>query len=109
MKNEERLLGVLGLCRKAGALVLGFDAAIASVKSGEAALVVYTSDCSPKTQKELLFHCGVITQPLPIPLAMQETQRLFHKRVAVMAVTNKELAKKICTLTEAQERSDVEC
>lgn len=47
------LLGLLGICRKAGKIKLGFDP-VAEVLGKGACLLVFSSDISPKTKERML-------------------------------------------------------
>ena len=49
------ILGILGLCRKAGLMSAGFEAVKASILSKKSKLVLAASDISAKTYKELNF------------------------------------------------------
>ncbi len=55
---NDRLCGLLGMARRAGRLVAGFDAVIDSVKTKRAQLILLACDLSPKTEKELRFAAG---------------------------------------------------
>ena len=49
----EKLYSFLGLARRAGKLLVGRDAVIASVRAGRAKLVLLTQDASPRHRHEL--------------------------------------------------------
>ncbi len=61
---ESKTAGLLGICRRAGHLTVGFDAVRDLVIQGRAALVMFAFDVSPKTAKELRF----ALQEHPAPL-----------------------------------------
>ena len=48
-QSEQKLFSALSLCRKAGKLVLGFDAVTDSVYGGKAVLVLLAADASDRT------------------------------------------------------------
>ena len=102
MDRNERLLGVLGLCRRAGAMAPGFDAAMEKVKTHGAALVLLARDCSPKTKKEAEFFCRGQLPVQTLPVSMDEMFHIFKKRVAVLAVLDTNFAKKLQTLLQQQ-------
>lgn len=52
-----KLSGLLGLCRRCGRLVTGFDAVVALCETEEA-LLMLASDASPRTVKELRFRAA---------------------------------------------------
>lgn len=53
--NNERLLGTLGLARRAGKITGGFDAAVGDIRQGKTRLVLVASDISEKTFKNVKF------------------------------------------------------
>lgn len=84
-----RLLSSLGLCRKAGKLVLGFDGVKGAILDGSAQLVLLSSDLSQKTRKEVLFHAQQQHRPvLQTGLTMEEVQSVFRKKCGVFALTD---------------------
>lgn len=53
--KQDKVLTLLGFCRKAGKLTVGTEQVTALVKSGTPCLVILASDISEKTEKELTF------------------------------------------------------
>ncbi len=51
--NEARLLGTLGLARRAGKTVAGSDLVCKALRSGELSLVLLASDASDNTKKRI--------------------------------------------------------
>lgn len=84
----------LSLCRKAGALVTGFDAVKDSVFKGSAQLVLCAGDLSEGTRRRVGFFCE--TQDVPL-YALAETQaalaHICKKPAGVFAVTDPQLAR----------------
>jgi ribosomal protein L30E len=82
----------LGLCRKAGALVTGFDAAVEAIRKRKAAIVMTVTDISPKTLKEINFHAekqGI--KVYSIPVGMEEIRNILGKPYGVLAITDEKL------------------
>ncbi len=52
---NEKLIGLLGIARRAGRLQTGFEATVTAVKSGDARLMLCAGDVSEKTRKEWRF------------------------------------------------------
>ena len=50
---NERLSGFLGLARKAGKLVFGFDMTVESIQKGTAKAVLLSSDCAERTARNI--------------------------------------------------------
>ena len=53
--KQNKVLTLLGFCRKAGKLVIGTEQVTALIKSGAACLVVLSEDISEKTEKEMRY------------------------------------------------------
>ena len=68
MAENTPLLGALGLCRKAGKLVMGFDAVAESVMKGKAFLVLTAADVSPRTARKTNEFCEGLVPCLSMPL-----------------------------------------
>lgn len=92
-------LGALSLCKKAGALTVGFDAVKELAYKGDAWLVLFAEDASPATQKRLtkaIEDCaGPDGKPIPLtslPYTQQQLMDITRKPAAVLAVTNQDLA-----------------
>lgn len=86
----QKLLGALGLCRRAGALEIGFDSVEAACKNSSAQLVLFAADISPKTKKRIQSACRCKTAELLITQA--DISAVTQKPAGVLAVTNKDLA-----------------
>ena len=52
--NNDRLLSFLGICKRAGRLVSGADTVTKAVNEGKAKLVLYASDVSENSVKQVL-------------------------------------------------------
>ena len=52
---NNKLCGLLGIARRSGHILIGFDAVRAALLADKTQLIVLASDCSPKTEKELRF------------------------------------------------------
>ena len=84
-----RRLSTIGLCRRAGKLVVGFDAVIAEIKSPKSKVggVILASDLSEKTKKEVRYECGKANVTVgEIPETLDDIKQATGKRAGVMAV-----------------------
>lgn len=105
--NPGKLLGLLGLARKAGKLALGFDETVSEAKKGKARCVIISPDISPKTEKELRYHLSdvrinILKSPLDFGMAV-------GKAVRVVAINDAGFAKRAAELlAEAPEPADEE-
>ena len=52
---NNKLCGLLGIARRSGHILIGFDAVRAALLAGKTQLILLASDCSPKTEKDLRF------------------------------------------------------
>ena len=55
---NNKFLFMLGLCRRAGKLIMGTDLVTKSLPSKKTYLVIYTSDASDNTKKRVLDKCS---------------------------------------------------
>ena len=84
MHNESSgLLGALGLCRKAGKLLYGYDRVAEAVLRGKVSLVLLAADASPRTAQHMMV----------MPLTGEELATLTPRPAAVFAVTEANLAR----------------
>ena len=89
MNNDQHpLLGALGLCRKAGKLLHGYDRAL----RGKVALVLLTSDASERTVSHMKDACDGIVACEQMPLTSADLAMLTPKPAAVFGVTDEHLA-----------------
>ncbi len=98
-RDNAKLLAMIGMSRRAGKLVLGFDIVADGVRTGKIPSVFYASDISPKTLKELNFLCeregaGAVA----VNATMDEIGHIAAKRAGIFAVTDEGLRRKICEL-----------
>ena len=97
---EDKLAGLLGMCRRAGRLTTGFDAVKALAAEGRAALILAAADLSEKSGKELRFAMERAAAPVPIltvPLTKEELGRLLglRKPVGILATADEGFARAI--------------
>ena len=98
--SKGSLLGLLGICRKAGRIKLGFDPVLESLNDG-ACLLIFSSDVSPKTKERMMKKCaGFSVDTITINETSDDIWYSLGKRVAVMAITDRGLAQKAVELHE---------
>lgn len=97
---NDRLLSLLGLCRRAGKITVGCDPVIDSVKSGEAQLVFFARDASKNTRKTVL---GSVAESgvkiITLDYDKQDISNSLGKLCAVASVTDEGFAKKLLSLS----------
>lgn len=95
---------MLGICRKANKIKLGFDPVESSL-SREAALLLFTSDISPKTKERMLYKAsGYKLKHIDMPYTSEELWVGIGKKVAVMSITDRGLARNIALILEETEQ-----
>ncbi len=91
--EKNKLLGALGLARRAGALVAGYDSVKDALLAGSAHLVLCTADLSDGSRRRILRLAGELEcDACALPLVMDDIAQLLHKPVGVLAVTDPNLA-----------------
>lgn len=94
MHNESSgLLGALGLCRKAGKLLYGYDRVAEAVLRGKVSLVLLAADASPRTAQHMMDTCRGAVACEVMPLTGEELAMLTPRPAAVFAVTEANLAR----------------
>ena len=75
-----KVLGILGLAKRAGALAIGTNSVLESVRKGKALLVLIASDASSNTQKQLMDKASFRNVPVQtLPFDMTELGHAIGK------------------------------
>jgi len=75
-----KVLGILGLAKRAGALAIGTNSVLESVRKGKALLVLIASDASSNTQKQLTDKASFRNVPVQtLPFDMTELGHAIGK------------------------------
>ena len=108
--SERRLLSGLGLCLKAGALIMGVPMVCEALqKRSKPHLVLEASDTSPATHKKICDKCkfySVRHVRLPIEGVALAAALGKSSTLAAVAVTDQHLLRVVQNALEAMERSD---
>jgi len=81
----DNILNTLGLCKRAGKLIVGFDAVVADID--KAAGILVAADLSAKSKKEITFHCTKHSKKLvEINHTMNEIEAVLNKKTGIIAV-----------------------
>ena len=90
----DKALSFLGICRRAGKLMIGEDGVSGAARSGQAALIMVAADTASNTRKK----AGNLSRWYEVPLVSLPWNKdtlgeLLDKRVcAILALTDKGLA-----------------
>lgn len=88
-----KLLSLLGLCRRAGRLEAGFDACQKAARTGRAALLAAAEDISEKTYKNLRYEADRAGIPaVRLAASIEELGHACGVRAGVAAVCDKGFA-----------------
>lgn len=89
-----KTLGVMGLARRAGKLLIGHDAVLLSIRTGKALTVLLTSDASPRHKREIeaaSFKGKIIS----LPVTMEEAGIATGKKSCIFALEDEGFVKAI--------------
>lgn len=91
------ILSNLGMCRRAGKLVVGFDAVCSLFSKSNSNVVVFlTSDASKKTIKEVNYHASKNdVEVVMLPVTKLDICKILNKSFAVLAVIDMNMANMI--------------
>ncbi len=93
METDKRLLGLLGIARRAGKLDLGTQAAKQAAHSRKARLILLTKDLSPRTAASVRAEAESSGVPVrELCITMDEAEAALGKRTGVIAVNDKGFA-----------------
>ena len=93
MMTDAKALSALGLCKKAGKLVIGFDAVAAAIAQSKVKLLATTQDISPKSAKEIIRLADQHNiNHLRLNAGMDDIKRILGKKAGVLAITDEGLA-----------------
>ena len=93
---NDRILSLLGLCRRAGKMSLGNDAVIASIANGEARLVICAADIAENTRKKIALAARESSVPcLTLNRTKDNLGNAIGKYCAVISVNDSGFAKKL--------------
>ena len=96
---NDRILSLLGLCRRAGKLVIGADPTIESINRGKSKIVIFAGDFSKNSIKPVLTaaHSGNI-KAFCINRSKDELSFAPGKLCGVLSVEDKGFAEKLSQL-----------
>lgn len=93
--TDNKLKGHLGLCRRAGKVSLGHDAAVTAIKKGKTFLAVCCKDSSPRLVREIQDECtfgGRNIQFISADITSEEIGIYIGKRAKVFTIDDENFA-----------------
>lgn len=89
-------MGFIGICRKAGKLLIGHDAVKESVVKNKAVLVFFASDASKRLESEVQnLVSGKSINLISTPFSSDDFYTGLGKKASVFSVTDEGFAKKL--------------
>jgi len=101
--NDEKILSLFGLARRAGRLAPGHDAVIESIVKNKAKLCVLCLDASERLEKEVRHACSYDKKNIPVLKArfdMKELSKAIGTKAAVISINDEGFAKKLLSMFE---------
>ena len=92
--NNKKILTLLGFAAKSGKLNFGFDMTLTSIKKHKSKLVVFSSDISQKSAKEIMFFADKEgTEKIILEgIDMKTLSDAIGRRCAVVSINEKGFA-----------------
>ncbi len=99
MNWQQKIVNILTMCKKAGKLIIGFDAVKETFIEGDIYCVVVASDISQNTLKKVKNLCETFSNgKIPIvrvTLSVGELERYLCQKVAVAGICDRGFAQRI--------------
>ncbi len=102
--KDKRAASLIGMATRAGRTKSGEDTVLQSIRSGEAALVIISSEASDRSRKTFCDKCGSYGVPIITWGTKEELGKYLGKQSrTVAAVTDQGFGKKILELFQEPE------
>ncbi len=99
--QKDKLLSMLGIAKRAGALSMGHDAAVNAVFSKKAKLILLSNDVSERAKRDMLItaekHFAGLNV-LQADITMDDIYGACGYRAGILTVNNAEMSKKFISL-----------
>ncbi len=104
MRDETKVLSLLGICRKASLAGFGHDAAKTALREHRARLCLLTEGASQRLREEFRTLAGEAKVPLlELPLTAAQVRQAAQVPAAVLTINEAGLARKIAFCAEDNE------
>ena len=101
---QDKVLRLLGLARRAGALTYGQTAVIDEIKKSRSRLIAFTSDFNEKTKQKILENCKNV-KVITLPYTMEEiAYTIGTKPTGVVSVNDENFKKGILEVSSFEEK-----
>ena len=101
MTSKERVLGLIGLCRKAGKITFGTQACIESIEKRKVKLLIIGEDASDRTKQNFMDLCKKKDIPIRIWGAIDELSKAIgQNNKVVLGIKEKNLSDQIIKMID---------
>ena len=103
--DEKRFLSMLGLCRRAGQMIIGTDLVTKSLPSGKVLVSFYTADSSDNTKKKIQDKCSFYRiKCIQLSIDSLSLSSAIGKdgKICVVGITNDSFSEQLIRLAENQ-------
>ncbi len=97
---NNKLLSLLGLCRKAGRVAPGFEKVLEAAAKHHAALILIAADTAARTEKEVRYKTGDTLPVIRIRETQEEISKAIGTAVGILALTDEGFAKQAMLLID---------
>ncbi len=107
---DSKFYNLLGLCRRAGKISWGHDAALDSIIKNKANYCLMTSDASARLKNEFIKACSYNGRNLPldeIDRTMEEMKKIIGVKAAVITVNDAGFAERLKQYNEHTAEVDI--
>lgn len=106
--TQDKLLSLLGICRRAGRLQWGHDACLESLRQGRAKLCLLASDASDRLRREITEAAAANGSPPVIHTAytMQQLRNATGYHAGVLSTEDEGFAKRLAELHREDLKED---
>lgn len=104
---NDKILSLLGICRRAGKMTIGADPAVESVVKGKSKLIIYANDFSVKSLKPVVLQADMNNiKVLKLNRTKEELSFALGKLCGVLSIEDKGFADKFIVLIESEQREE---
>jgi len=104
---NKQIISIISLCKRAGKLIMGFDAVKEAAEKSQISIILTANDISPKSCKEIVRVAQINNVAiLSIPVSMDEIFYNVGKRAGILAVSDSGLAKKLIGTLELYDNKE---
>ncbi len=102
MNWQQKIVNLLTMCRRAGKLIIGFDAVKDTFVEGDIYCIVVANDISQNTLKKVNNMCDTFSNGkipvVKVTLTIGELERYLCQKVAVAGICDRGFAKRLIEL-----------